>query len=91
MNYEPNTRKWEVGDLVIHDADRKETAWLMQVEKVFKNGMIKTKYFNPQVVRCRVCGHKMLKYNKKRYKNDLKYLHNPKRFHIIKSYRIEGR
>ncbi len=85
MNYEPNTIKWQVGDIVIHDADRKETGYLMQVVKVFKNGMIKTKYFNPQVVRCRVCDHKMLKYDKKRYKNDLKYLHAPKRFHIIKS------
>lgn len=31
MNYEPNTIDWQIGDLVLHDADAKEPRMLMVV------------------------------------------------------------
>lgn len=46
MNYEPNTINWKVGDLVIHDADKKTERMLMRVTNVIGNGRIETEYAN---------------------------------------------
>lgn len=67
MNYEPNTTQWKVGDVVIHDADAKRNDMLMIVVGFSNDGWYKTTYMSklkPQ----------------KTYHNELKYLHDPKRF-----------
>ncbi len=82
MNYEPNTTVWKVGDLVIHDMDLKEKKMLMRVERRYVNGMYATTYFFPQAHYCKLCGHKTTRFNNKIYKNDLKFLHDPRKFGI---------
>lgn len=73
MNYEPNTHTWEIGDLVLHDADRKHTDMLMKVIGYTRDGLCRTKYINPFP----------LEHGFKRvYKNEIKCLHDPKRFGI---------
>lgn len=70
MNYEPNTTGWQVGDLVIHDADEKSRKYLMRVTQINrKDGMTGTVYNNR-------------KGNHELYLNEAKLLHNPKRFGI---------
>lgn len=47
MNYGKNTVDWDVGDLVLHDADEKNTQMLMRVVEVKReDGLIKTIYVN---------------------------------------------
>ena len=82
MNYEPNTITWRIGDVVIHDMDAKEKRMLMVVERYLKNGLYLTRYYFPQVTHCRLCGHKTEKRIDKIFKNDKKYLHDPRRFGI---------
>lgn len=67
MNYEPNTERWKVGDVVIHDADAKRHDMLMIVVGVSNDGWYKTVYMSKLKPR-------------KTYHNELKYLHDPKRF-----------
>ena len=70
MNYEPNITGWQVGDLVIHDADEKSSKYLMRVTQINrKDGMIGTVYHNR-------------KGNHPLYLNKMKFLHDPARFGI---------
>ncbi len=72
MNYSANTRHWQIGDLVIHDADAKQVEMLMRVVGYDrKKGLCRTKYVQP--------GY----YNgmrKAAMPNELKYLHDPALF-----------
>lgn len=45
MNYEPNTTDWQIGDIVIHDADEKTELYLMTVIDIDCD-RFKTKYIN---------------------------------------------
>jgi hypothetical protein len=47
MINEPNTKQWIPGDMVIHDVDAKEHYMLMVVLSNV-NGVIKSKYLNPE-------------------------------------------
>lgn len=70
MNCEPNTIYWNVGDLVIHDADEKSERMLMRVvETGAPDGRIKTNYANR-------------KWNEPHYLNRKEVLHDPMRFAI---------
>lgn len=71
MNYEPNTTHWKVGELVIHDADAKNADMLMKVVGYDKDGLCITEYVSRD-------GHR------KRYHNDIRYLHDPARFGIVR-------
>ena len=82
MNYEPNDIIWKIGDLVLHDMDLKDKKMLMCVEGYMANDLYITKYWYPQTHYCRLCGHKKEERNEKTYKNDKKYLHDPRRFGI---------
>lgn len=75
MLYAPNTTHWGIGDIVIHDADAKEGYMLMRVIGYTKEGLVKTRY---------VYGEWFGKSKRKpeTYLNDLKYLHDPKRWEI---------
>lgn len=66
MNHEPNTIKWKVGDLVLHDGDRKDASMLMKVVKIQKNGIYVTQYIGEY----------------KRWKNEVEYLHAPALFGV---------
>lgn len=71
MNYEENTRRWQSGDVVIHDADAKKEEMLMIVRGYDqKTGLCVTNY--------RQVGY--IAGMEKKYHNDIKYLHDPKRF-----------
>jgi len=45
MNYKPNTIDWKVGDIVIHDADEKNSSMLMEVNDLYC-GQYRTSYIN---------------------------------------------
>lgn len=71
MLYEPNKIKWKIGDIVIHDADAKEERMLMKVvDLIYYMGdnLYVTVYINLS--------------DKTKWKNDLKFLHDPARFGI---------
>ena len=70
MNDEPNTTEWNIGDLVIHDADEKSSKYLMRVTQINrKDGMVATVYHNRKGI------HPL-------YLNKMKFLHDPVRFGI---------
>lgn len=69
MNYEPNTRTWRKGDVVIHDADAKEPKMFMRVLGYTREGLVKTKYISKALPR-------------KVWENEQKYLHHPDRFKL---------
>src|SRR4030042_2112316 len=73
MNYEPNKKIWDVGDIVIHDADAKREDMLMRIVEIkieYGREIVKTVYID----------------KKKRdfgpMKNDIEFLHDPKEFNI---------
>lgn len=71
MNYTPNTRRWQVGDIVIHDADAKNAKMLMRVigyDAV--TGECITAYLYP----------KYILGMDKPCTNDIRYLHDPAKF-----------
>ena len=71
MNYEPNKIDWQVGDLVIHDADAKTADMLMRVVEIgLPDGQLKTEYANR-------------KGNEPHYLNRKGVLHDPARFGIV--------
>lgn len=73
MNDTANTTTWRRGDLVIHDADAKRADMLMRVTGYDRaTGLVKTRYVRPQ----RYAG--MLGV----WRNELRYLHDPRRFGI---------
>ena len=70
MNYEKNIVDWNVGDVVIHDADEKKELYLMKITyKFLTTGDFETEYIN------RVG-------TQKRYNNRKEVLHDPARFGI---------
>ena len=72
MNYEENTVDWRIGDIVIHDADRKEPWMLMVVVgRDEAKGLIKSLLVDQD-----------RHHNLTIYENEKKYLHDPKRFGI---------
>lgn len=74
MNYPPNTTLWRPGSLVIHDADTKQPCMLMRVTGYDrKTGECLTRYVHPHHFACMGAGV---------YRNEAKYLHDPKRFGI---------
>lgn len=72
MNYEPNLTHWVIGDVVIHDADAKQREMLMQVIGFSRKGLVKTRYLSSKIARS----------TSKVWENEMKYLHDPKRFGI---------
>ena len=72
MNDEPNTIDWNIGDIVIHDADAKDERMLMVVTGYDKkNKLYHTRYLNPRYTRTNQI-----------WENDKKYLHDPSRSNI---------
>lgn len=70
MNYKENTIDWEIGDIVIHDADEKRNLYLMIVTDAGRpDGLIRTKYQNRNGT-------------EPYYLNDKSRLHDPRRFDI---------
>lgn len=67
--YDPNTEQWQLGDIVLHDADEKSPKMLMKVIGYTSLGRVKTHYV-------------IKDHGRKTYINDLRNLHNPKRFGI---------
>ena len=75
MNYKPNEIKWKIGNIVIHDLDRKAEYMLMKVIKIEQDEggiLYHTRYL--------VGGNHTNQ--RKVYINDKKFLHDPKRFGI---------
>jgi len=70
MNYESNEIEWQVGDLVLHDADEKSELYLMRVIAVTPTGMIQTEYANRSGTQ-------------PTYLNIKEVLHAPSRFGIL--------
>lgn len=73
MIHEPNTIRWAVGALVIHDSDAKRLDMLMRVvgyEK--KTGLCKTRYAFPD--------KQPKSWRRTIWKNDISALHDPSRF-----------
>lgn len=68
MNYPQNTTHWNIGDLVLHDADAKEPRMFMRVTGYTREGLVLTKYIDPT------------RNGKNTWKNDIKYLHAPDKF-----------
>lgn len=79
MNYAPNTEKWGVNEIVIHDADAKEPRMLMVVIGRTSTGEIKTRYLLPS------------EHGRKVWVNHLEYLHDPKRFGLACDWHNFGR
>lgn len=89
--YYPNTRYWKIGDLVIHDVDAKRKDMLMQVIGYNRvTGLCITVYAFPSLraeAECRGCSEQkqrsfMYKLSRQKYENELRYLHDPRRFGI---------
>lgn len=74
MIYDANTTHWPVGSLVIHDCDAKKAEMLMRVTGYDRaNGLVRTRYVHPGHLSRRMRGV---------FKNELRFLHNPRRFQI---------
>ena len=86
MNYEPNTTKWKVGDIIIHDADAKREDMLMRVIEIKQNSVGQLRYVCEYISKAHHMYEKGLnrkefdKWNK--WENSVKPLHDPKRFNI---------
>lgn len=73
MNYTPNTQRWQVGDIVIHDADAKNVKMLMRVTGYdARTGECLTEYLHPKYI----LGMDM------QCSNDIRYLHDPAKFGV---------
>jgi len=83
MNYEENNINWQIGELVIHDADKKVEHMLMKVIGINiteKETIYKTRYLFAN----NSCNQRMI------WSNDKKFLHDPKRFDINPKNQKEG-
>lgn len=76
MNYEPNTTRWNRGDLVIHDYDQKHPLMLMLVIGYTNEGAVQTRYISP------IAPGGYGRDCKRVVVSDLEMLHDPKRFGI---------
>lgn len=73
MNYTPNTKRWQVGDVVIHDADAKMLKMLMRVVGLdVENDLVMTEY----IVDDRPNRRNRI------MKNDFRVLHDPAMFNL---------
>ena len=103
--YSPNGVCWKVGDIVIHDVDRKEQKMLMEVVKIktTKSGSLYyTKYLFPEKLVANCLYRKYGSYDRipklhrdmyeGLWENDKKYLHDPCKFdiEIPKNHKLEG-
>ena len=70
MNYDPNRLHWEIGSLVLHDADTKNTEMLMEVIGYTRMGQCKTRYVQ------RMPGRRGT------WINHISFLHDPARFGV---------
>ena len=70
MNYPENTTYWQIGAIVLHDADAKEPRMFMQVIGYTKDGCAKTRYIDTT------------RNGKKIWTNEMQYLHAPEEFGI---------
>lgn len=68
MNDPENTIKWKIGDLVIHDADAKNSRMLMVVTGFLMDERVVTKYISRDL---------KTKYKNNRWLNPNKVLHDP--------------
>jgi hypothetical protein len=75
--YRANTKKWQVGDLVIHSSDDKHWTMLMRVVGYTKDGLAKTRYIHAEYR-----SGMNIKSTKKIWKNDVQWLFDPKKFGI---------
>ena len=79
MNYPENNIDWQIGDVIIHDADYKAIKCLARIveKKETPQGMrYRMEYVNPEL-------------NYHEWWNSIKSLHDPKRFDIsIESVRV---
>ena len=75
MNYEENTTRWKIKDLVIHDADAKQPEMLMMVIGYAKDGRCRTIYAQAN----RMNGDERRRTSQV-WENPLSHLHDPKRF-----------
>lgn len=74
--YDANTQTWSVGDVVIHDSDRKNIEMLMLVVGVSKRAphVFRTRYLFPKLQpKC---------WRAKIWRNTVASLHDPRRFGI---------
>lgn len=72
--HEPNTRQWNPGDLVIHDADAKRSDMLMIVLGRDTTGVFRTRYAFPWA--------QPRPWRRKIWHNTVEWLHDPARFGI---------
>lgn len=77
MYYEENKIQWRRGDTVLHDADAKEPRMLMVIVGFTRDGLAKCQYVDKR--------HK-----RTIYRNDLKYLHDPKNFGVNRIWNLHG-
>jgi hypothetical protein len=77
MNYEPNTRVWKPGDLVIHDCDAKRTDMLMRVIRYLPDGRCQTEYVDNKLAK------RWGKGTRSKLLNRLDVLHDPNRFGLL--------
>jgi len=84
LNYEPNTVDWQVGDLVIHDADAKTKQYLMRVIAVEETCRATDSSPVMEYITQSIYPHSIKeKYVKYRvFRNTKEVLHDPKKFGI---------
>lgn len=84
MNYEPNTKEWRPGDLVIHDADAKRPDMLMIVLGLDAYGDYQTIYLDVnRALHTNIAkGSRGLELRAKVWTNAGHFLHDPARFGI---------
>jgi hypothetical protein len=70
----PNATEWQIGDLVIHDADAKRADMLMIVTGRSRNGIVRTGYLFPETM--------SRDWRRKVWRNTIDSLHDPQRFGI---------
>jgi len=81
MNYEANTTKWKLGDLVIHDADAKSAEMLMVVVGYAnQNRSILTRYAKANAMNGDKAGQRP-----EIWENPITHLHDPTRFGLADS------
>lgn len=71
VNYEPNTRHWELGSQVLHDADAKKPEMLMEVIGYNNKGWCRTRYVSAS-----------RRDRRRTYLNSVSVLHDPALFGV---------
>ncbi len=90
MNYEPNQIDWQLGDIVIHDADAKREDMLMVVVGIHADeDAIDTIYLDQRNAKG-VYSNPRIRYDRGKryaliYTNPKEALHNPARFGIMRT------